>query len=205
MTPDPGPRDSGNAGRLEEAVLLASRLHRGQTRKGTDIPYLFHPIAVAALVAEHGGDEGQILAALLHDAIEDGGGNAAREEIRTRFGEDVAAIVEACTDTDTTPKPPWRARKERFLERLESVPPRARLVIAADKLHNAECTRRDLREGGPPVWDRFRGGREGTLWYYDAVRRALSAGWDHPILVDLAAAVDALRSMTSADGRPTDA
>lgn len=180
--------------RVEEAFLLASQLHRGQTRKGTDVPYLFHLMAVAALVAEHGGDEAQIVAALLHDAVEDAGGLTTRELIRQRFGEDVAAIVDGCTDSDTVPKPPWRARKERFLARLAESPPRVRLVVAADKLHNAEATLRDLRSVGEEVWTRFRGGRDGTLWYYAEVVRALSLGWSHPILRDLREVVEELHA-----------
>ena len=178
--------------RVEEAMLLASRWHRGQTRKGTDVPYLFHLLAVAALVAENGGDEDQVVAALLHDAIEDAGGDAAREEIRRRFGADVASIVDGCTDADTVPKPPWRSRKERFVAGLADASPRVRLVVAADKLHNAESTLRDLKRSGPSVWSRFRGGRDGTLWYYAAVLEALGQGWSHPILAQLSSVVAAL-------------
>ncbi|MFN8178673.1 MAG: HD domain-containing protein [bacterium] len=180
--------------RVEEAVLLASRLHRGQRRKGTDVPYLFHLLAVAALVAEHGGDEDQVVAALLHDAIEDAGGTVAREEIRRRFGEDVAALVDGCTDADTVPKPPWRARKERFVARVADASPRLRLVVAADKLHNADATLRDLRRLGDEVWNRFRGGRDGTLWYYEEVTKSLAHGWSHPILDELRETVKALRA-----------
>jgi GTP pyrophosphokinase len=184
---------TGALERVEEAILLASRLHRGQTRKGTDVPYLFHLLAVAAVVAENGGDESQVVAALLHDAIEDAGGADARNEIRRRFGDDVAAIVDGCTDADTVPKPPWRARKERFIAGLSGASPRVRLVVAADKLHNAEATLRDLRREGPVVWSRFRGGRDGTLWYYTAAVDALARGWSHPLLAQLSTIVAALR------------
>jgi len=180
--------------RLGEALRLAARLHRGQTRKGSEVPYLAHLLAVAVLVAEHGGDEDQIVAALLHDAIEDAGGAAAREEIGRRFGEDVAAIVEGCTDTDVVPKPPWRDRKERFLGRLASAPERVRLVVAADKLHNVSATLRDVRRDGSAAWRRFRGGREGTLWYYGAAVESLARGWSHPILDELRDAVATLRA-----------
>jgi GTP pyrophosphokinase len=179
--------------RLEEALHLAARLHRGQTRKGSELPYLYHLLAVCALVAEHGGDENQVVAALLHDAIEDAGGSVAREEIRRHFGDDVATLVDGCTDAETVPKPPWRERKERFLARLAKAPPRVRLVVAADKLHNASTTLRDLRREGEAVWARFRGGRDGSLWYYGEVVRALGSGWSHPVLGELAAAVDTLR------------
>ena len=178
--------------RFEEALAWAAHLHRGQTRKGSDTPYVSHLLAVCALVLEHGGDEEAAIAALLHDAIEDGGGDAVRTEIRARFGADVAALVEGCTDADSIPKPPWRARKERFLERLAQATPRVRLVVAADKLHNAAATLRDLRREGNTVWDRFRGGRDGTLWYYREAVRALRRGWSHGIVDELAEIVERL-------------
>lgn len=180
---------------LADAVGLAAGLHAGQRRKGSDTPYLAHLLAVCALVLEHGGDEAQAVAALLHDAIEDAGGDAARAVIRARFGEDVLAIVEGCTDTDETPKPPWRARKERFLQRLAAAPPRVRLIVAADKLHNASATLRDLRREGPTVWERFRGGREGTLWYYAEAVRALRSSWTHPLVDELEAVVGRLAAV----------
>ncbi len=180
--------------RLADAVRLAAELHAGQRRKGSDAPYVAHLLAVCALVLEHGGDESQAVAALLHDAIEDAGGDSVRAVLRARFGEDVLALVEGCTDTDETPKPPWRARKERFLERLAAASPRVRLVVAADKLHNAATTRADLARDGARVWERFRGGREGTLWYYRAAVDALQRGWSHPIVAVLAREVAALEA-----------
>lgn len=188
MTGDPSPA------RLADALRLAAELHAGQRRKGSDTPYVAHLLAVCALVLEHGGDEAQAVAALLHDAVEDAGGDPVRAVIRERFGDDVLAIVEGCTDTDETPKPPWRARKERFLARLAQAPPRVRLVVAADKLHNVTCTRRDLAREGAAVWTRFRGGREGTLWYYDAAVRALRHGGSHPVVEELAREVSALQA-----------
>jgi GTP pyrophosphokinase len=178
--------------RLEEAIRLAAELHRGQTRKGGDVPYVLHPLAVAALVAEHGGSEDEIVAAVLHDAVEDGGGAPVRRRLRERFGDRVAAIVDGCTDTDRVPKPPWRERKEAFVRRLRDADASVKLVVAADKLHNATATRRDLEAAGDAVWSRFRGGRDGTLWYYRAVREALGAGWDSPLLAELDREIGAL-------------
>lgn len=180
------------APRVAAAIRLSGELHHGQTRKGGRIPYVLHPLAVAALVADHGGDEDEVIAALLHDGVEDGGGDRARTMIRETLGERVLAIVEGCTDTDRTPKPPWRERKEAFVTALRGADPAVRLVVAADKLHNATTTVADLATTGPGVWDRFRGGRDGTLWYNAAVLAALADGWDHPILADLRAVVAAL-------------
>jgi len=171
--------------RIAEAIEMCVRVHAGQTRKGSGAPYVFHPLAVAGLVADAGGDVDQIIAAVLHDAVEDGGGEPIRAEIEERFGTDVAAMVMAASDTDQTPKPPWRARKEAFIERIRTAPPRAKLVVAADKVHNVQAVVRDLAVHGPEVWGRFKGGHEGTVWYYGAVAEAIAEGWDHPLAREL--------------------
>src|SRR5581483_6780886 len=108
--------------RFDSAFLLAHSLHRNQPRKKTDIPYISHLLAVTAIVLEAGGDEDQAIAALLHDAVEDQGGEPTRNEIGARFGERVARIVDACTDADTIPKPPWRERKERYVGHVREAP-----------------------------------------------------------------------------------
>jgi (p)ppGpp synthase/HD superfamily hydrolase len=184
--------------RIEEALRFALELHRGQTRRGTLIPYAFHLLAVASLVAEAGGDEAQIIAALLHDAIEDAGGAPTRREIRDRFGEDVVQLVESCTDTDQDPKPPWRERKEAFLDRLSRENDRALLIVAADKLHNVRSTIYDLRVSGERIWSRFNGGEEGTLWYFGEIVRTLRRVWDHPLLEEVALAVETLNQLAAA-------
>src|SRR5438045_2699042 len=103
------------ASRFDEALLFAAQRHQKQHRKGTRIPYVAHLLSVAALVLEDGGDEDEAIAALLHDAVEDQGGAEMRSEVAERFGERVATIVDGCTDTDVTPKPPWRARKVAYI------------------------------------------------------------------------------------------
>lgn len=161
---------------LADAAALAFHLHGTQLRKGTDIPYLAHLMAVSALVLEHGGDEEQAVAGLLHDVLEDCG-SAHEETIAARYGSRVAAIVRGCTDADVIPKPPWRARKEAYLAHLENAGPDVLLVSACDKLHNACAIVQDLRVHGPSMMGRFNAGREGTLWYYrrlsDAFARLL--------------------------------
>jgi (p)ppGpp synthase/HD superfamily hydrolase len=152
--------------RFESALLYALHLHAQQKRKGTPIPYISHLLAVTALVLEDGGSEDEAIAALLHDAIEDQGGEPIRQEIHRRFGDKVVEIVNGCTDTDQTPKPPWLERKKQYLEHLRSAGPEILRVSAADKLHNARSVLADLRCHGTAVWGRFNGGREGTLWYY---------------------------------------
>jgi (p)ppGpp synthase/HD superfamily hydrolase len=152
--------------RYREALGFAFDLHRAQSRKGSGIPYVAHLIGVSSLALEHGADEDEAIAALLHDAVEDQGGPPTLAAIRTRFGDRVAAIVAGCTDADSVPKPPWRERKERYLAHLVSASSSVVLVSSCDKLFNARSIVADLRRFGPAVWDRFTGGRDGSLWYY---------------------------------------
>lgn len=155
--------------RFEQALLYAARLHSQQVRKGSGIPYMSHLLSVAALVLEMGGDEDQAIAALLHDAIEDQGGLETREVIRTHFGDDVVALVEGCTDSYTIPKKPWRERKQQYLEHLKTASPEVRRISLADKLHNARSILMDVESLGNKVWEKFQGGREGSLWYYHSL------------------------------------
>jgi (p)ppGpp synthase/HD superfamily hydrolase len=182
--------------RLAAATEFAFALHAEQRRKGTCIPYIAHLMSVAALVLENGGDEEQAIAGLLHDAIEDVG---AEQEaaIAERFGPRVARIVRACTDADTFPKPPWRVRKEAYVAHLEHADADALLVSACDKLHNARAVVRDLRTLGPAVFDRFTGGRDGTLWYYSTIAATFSRLLPGPLAEELALTVDAMRTLAA--------
>jgi len=159
---------------FENALAYAARLHAGQMRKGSDTPYISHLLAVTAIALDHGATENEAIAALLHDAVEDQGGQETLEEIRRQFGNQVAEIVAACSDTDELPKPPWRERKEAFVERLRTEPYSVRLVVAADKLHNVRDVLRNFRIHGDDLWLHFKGGRDGTIWYYGAVVDALN-------------------------------
>lgn len=158
--------------RFDDALVYASRLHRDQVRKGSGIPYVSHLLGVAAIAIESGADEDQAIAALLHDAVEDQGGSGQLLAIRERFGDRVAEIVDHCTDANTEPKPPWRERKEDYIASLAHKPATSLLVSLADKTHNAGAILADLAEHGESVWDRFTGGREGSLWYYEALAEA---------------------------------
>ena len=186
--------------RFSEALLYAAAVHADQRRKVSGEPYLAHLLGVAAIVLEHGGNEDEAIAALLHDAIEDQGGAAVREEIRCRFGQDVLEIVEGCSDTDTRPKPPWRQRKEAHLARLRHASASIHLVSAADKLHNARALLREYRARGESIWDHFRGGREGTLWYYRAVADALKQSGAGPLVEELERVVGEIERLASQRG-----
>lgn len=152
---------------LVRAVVAAAVLHRGQLRKGTDIPYLSHVMAVGSIVMEAGGTRDQQIAALLHDAVEDT--DATVTDIDALFGPAVASIVQACSDTEVRPKPPWRARKQKYLTHLVEAASEVLLVSLADKVHNARSILRDYRDVGPALWERFSPesqGAIGQLWYY---------------------------------------
>jgi (p)ppGpp synthase/HD superfamily hydrolase len=160
------------------AFLFAAEKHKDQPRKTTSIPYVAHLMGVASLVLEAGGDEDLAISALLHDVVEDCGGAPMLKEVRRRFGDRVAKIVDGCTDADTNPKPPWRDRKEHYIRHLRDADAETRLVSAADKLNNVRSILSDYRELGEFVWSRFNGGREGTLWYYRTLRDEFLH--DHP-------------------------
>jgi len=171
--------------KFESALVFASAAHFGQQRKGSGAPYITHPMAVATIVAQYGGDEDQAIAALLHDVIEDC--DVTREQLLARYGERVATIVAGCTDTTESPKPPWRPRKEAHIAKVRGLEADAKLVVAADKLHNALSILRDRRRPsvGEQVWSRFSADKVDVLWYYDAMTEAVGDGWAHELHSEL--------------------
>lgn len=186
--------------RFEDALVYAAQLHAEQVRKGSGVPYVSHLISVAGLTLEYGGGEDEAIAALLHDAVEDQGGPATRAEILRRFGPEVTVIVDGCTDTDAIPKPPWRARKEAYITQLRFAPRPVRRVSACDKLHNSRTLVMEYRRCGEALWDRFHGGREGTLWYYRSILDALSPEGIGDLIDELNRVVTELESL-AAGGR----
>ena len=184
--------------RFLKAFLFAAEQHAGQARKTTTIPYIAHLMGVTSLVLEAGGDEDLAIAALLHDVVEDCGGAPMLKEVQRRFGRRVAKIVDACTDADTYPKPPWRERKEKYLRHLKTADAGTRLVSAADKLNNIRSILSDYREIGESVWSRFNGGREGTLWYYHTLRDIFLQRRPNRITRDFELAVTELDALTAA-------
>jgi (p)ppGpp synthase/HD superfamily hydrolase len=171
--------------RLIDALGVAARLHAMQRRKGSEIPYLGHLLGTCSIALDYGADEDEAIAALLHDAIEDVQPTADARAAVAEFGERVLRIVEGCTDSDQHPKPPWHARKEAYVEHLGDADASVLLVSSADKLHNARSVVADLRRHGDATWDRFTGGRDGSLWYYRALVGAFRANPAHHVaLVD---------------------
>ena len=186
--------------RFVSAMTYAHQVHQGQRRKGTGIPYIAHVLGVAAIAMEYGANEDEAIGALLHDAAEDGGGEATLAEIRARFGDAVGDIVLGCSDSlveDPEDKLPWRERKENYLAHIENASQSVCFVSAADKLHNVRAIIRDYREHGDDVWDRFQGKRDGTLWYYETVADALLRRYRSQLTRDLQDAVDGLLALAS--------
>jgi GTP pyrophosphokinase len=158
--------------RFDEAFGYAHRLHAEQKRKGTDAPYIGHLMGVASIVLDAGGDEDEAIAALLHDAAEDHGGRERLEEIRQKFGDNVAKIVADCTDSWDTPKAPWADRKRAYVDHARTLGPSSLRVSAADKVHNAYAILRDIRNNGEAIWSRFKASPDDVMTYYEGLVRA---------------------------------
>lgn len=169
----------------QEALNYAFELHRNQYRKGCGVPYISHLLAVSSLVLEHGGTETQAIAGLLHDAVEDQGGEPTLFAIIAKFGPEVGAIVAGCTDSTEEPKPPWKQRKQAYIAHLKDAPADVLLVSCCDKLHNARSILTDYQDIGEAVWSRFAGGKEGTLWYYNALVTAFKGKVPDRLWTDL--------------------
>ncbi len=175
--------------RFRRALDLTFELHRAQSRKGSGAPYLGHLLGVASIVIETGGSEDEAIAALLHDAAEDQGGHATVERIRAEFGDPVAAVVEECSDSFGEPKPPWRERKQAYLERLDGASEAALAVSLADKLHNMRTIVVDYRAVGESLWVRFNADRDEVLWYYRSLAAAFARLRPGPLATELGGSV----------------
>ncbi|MFQ5443015.1 MAG: HD domain-containing protein [Nitrospinales bacterium] len=172
--------------RFSEALVFANELHGGHLRKGTRIPYMAHLLTVSALVLEAGGTEQEAIAALLHDAVEDQGGEPTLDKIRDRFGGHIADLVDECTETLKDPKPPWKERKLEYIAHMAKASPSARLISCADKLHNIRSLLTDFEQLGDALWSRFNARKEETLWFYQALVSTIrDAGESRPIIFAL--------------------
>jgi (p)ppGpp synthase/HD superfamily hydrolase len=158
--------------RFDEAFSYAHAVHATQTRKGTGAPFVSHLMGVASIVLDDGGGEDEAIAALLHDAAEDHGGRPRLNDIRDRFGDAVAAIVEDCTDSWSEPKEPWLERKQAYIQHARGLSAPSLRVSVADKVHNGYAILRDLRNKGEQVWDRFNATPDDVVAYYESLVRA---------------------------------
>lgn len=160
---------------FSQALQLAHRLHQDQNRKSGDVPYLSHLMGVSALVLRYGGTEEEAIAALLHDAVEDQGGQKTLKIIEKQFGNIVAHIVDGCSDSDIIPKPPWKERKLNYINHLRTTDEGTMIVAASDKLYNAEDCIRTYAIIGEGLWDLFNPPREETKWYYQSLAEVFSS------------------------------
>jgi (p)ppGpp synthase/HD superfamily hydrolase len=185
--------------RFVEALGYAAELHLQQRRKGKGQPYVGHLLGVAAIVIQHGGGEDEVIAALLHDAVEDQGGLPRLDEIREKFGERIARIVDGCTDSYEVSgeKREWGERKRAYIEKVAGAPEDIRLVSAADKLANAREVLADFRVEGDAVFNRFQGRKQGTLWYYRALVNVFRKAGAGPLVEELDRVVTELESLAS--------
>ena len=183
--------------RFDKAMVYAARLHASQTRKGSDIPYIAHLLGVTAIVLEDGGDEDEAIAALLHDAVEDQGGLSTLEEIRKNFGDNVAEIVLSVSDSYSKPKPPWRERKKAYIISIRDAAPSTLRVSMADKVYNAYSTLQDLRREGESAWEKFNGGKDGTLWYYEQLITEFGRHGPSSLLSELTRIVEQIKKLSA--------
>jgi (p)ppGpp synthase/HD superfamily hydrolase len=183
--------------RFTQALTLAAQLHATQLRKGTNIPYVSHLLGVTSIALEHGADEDEAIAALLHDAVEDQGGVATLERIREQFGDRVATIVEGCSDTLQVPKPPWKERKETYLKHIIQASSSIRLVSASDKLHNARSILADLKTHGNQLWSRFSSSPTEILWYYRSITDAFEMAGTSVLIKELNYTVCEIESLAN--------
>ena len=193
--------------RFDEALGYAIDAHRDQARKGTGVPYASHLLGVASIVLEEAGDEDEAIAALLHDVVEDQGGKPRLDEVRHRFGERIAGIVEACSDSiveDEDQKPPWKTRKEAYILRVRTEHDGSALLVSmADKLYNSRAILRDLRfaRDRKEVWDRFGREHDCILWYYRSLVDAFRSRTDDRLLEELDATVTELEELAGGPSR----
>jgi (p)ppGpp synthase/HD superfamily hydrolase len=189
--------------RFATALSFAAELHRDHYRKETPIPYVSHLLAVASLALEHGADQDEAIAALLHDAQEDRGGTKTTATIAILYGDRVAEIVRGCSDSEESEnKSAWKERKEAYLEHLENASTSVRLVSACDKLHNARAILADLRVVGNDLWSRFSGGREGSLWYYHSLVKEFKTGGPNELAAELDRVVGEIERLVDKGGQP---
>lgn len=183
-------------GRFEDALLYATRLHANQMRKRSSVPYVAHLLGVTSLVLEDGGSEDEAIAALLHDAVEDQGGLETLEEIRIRYGSAVADMVLEVSDSKSEPKPPWQQRKQAYIASIQNASPAAIRISLADKVYNARSILRDVRETGESAWNKFNGGKEGTLWYYEQLIQAFQKHGSRYLLSELIRIFEQLKALS---------
>jgi (p)ppGpp synthase/HD superfamily hydrolase len=195
-----GPERAEELGeRFVDALGYATRVHSGQIRGSDDQPYIAHLLRVTGLVIQDGGSEDEAISALLHDAVEDQGGLDRLADIRERYGHVVADIVDECTDSYGDPKPPWRRRKEAYIDSLDGASAGALLVSLADKLDNTRGMIRGYRIRGAEQWSRTGKTAEDVHWYYGTLARRFCELRPGPLADELTRTVAELDCLLDGD------
>jgi (p)ppGpp synthase/HD superfamily hydrolase len=189
--------------KFPDALAYASRFHGGKLRKKTRIPDIGHVLGVTAIALEYGANQTEAIGALLHDTAEDAGGKKRLRDIKRRFGTAVAKIVDGCTDTYASPKPPWLERKKQYVRHVADASDSIQLVSASDKLQNVRSLLRNYREEGDRLWERYNSGKEGALWYYRALTKAFDGKRTKPLLAELDRAVTELETLSNGGSKVT--
>jgi (p)ppGpp synthase/HD superfamily hydrolase len=193
--------------RFTRAVDYARQVHVSY-RKGTRVPYMAHLLGVASLVMGESGHvdfpvtEDMVIAALLHDAVEDEGGLPRLRDIEANFGREVAKIVEGCTDSfeeDSSKKLEWEVRKKSYIDRLRKEPEGTLLVSAADKLYNARAILEDYRKIGAAIWSRFKRGRKEQLWYFGELSKVYEERGSNRLTEELKRVIDELKRVSAGE------
>lgn len=193
--------------RFTRAVDYARQVHVNY-RKGTTVPYMAHLLGVASLVMGESGHvdfpvtEDMVIAALLHDAVEDEGGLPRLRDIEANFGREVAKIVEGCTDSfeeDSSKKLEWEVRKKSYIDRLWKEPEGTLLVSAADKLYNARAILEDYRKIGAAIWSRFKRGRKEQLWYFGELSKVYEERGSNRLTEELKRVIGELKRLSAGE------
>jgi len=177
---------------FDKTLIFAARAHESGYRKGTDIPYIIHPVGVAMILLEASASDEVIAAALLHDVVEDT--DITPAQIEQEFGPEIAQLVRSVSEPDRDA--PWEDRKQHTIDKLRYAPLPVKLLACADKLHNIRSIARDHAELGDAVWDRFNRGKEEQAWYYRNLAQSLPFDVEkpeqYPIFAQFAQEVDQL-------------
>ena len=153
---------------IHDAIIFAARKHEGQKRKGTDIPYLSHPMEVMQILTAAGCPEWVIVAGILHDTLEDK--QTTAREIRELFGQDILDIVRSESEDKSRS---WIERKQAAIDRLSGDTLETKLVCCADKLANLRSMYADKRETGEKLWGRFNAAKDDMRWCYQSIAEKL--------------------------------
>jgi (p)ppGpp synthase/HD superfamily hydrolase len=161
--------------KYKKALDFTYKIHFKQNRKDTGIPYFTHLVSVSNNVMEEGGTTDEAIGGLLHDAVEDQGGLKTLIKIRKLFGNNVAKIVDECSDTVVAPKPPWLLRKKKYISDIKKKSQSSMFVSLCDKLHNGTCIVNDYKREGRKVWGLFKSASpKQVAWYYESLYKEFS-------------------------------